>query len=83
MGTRECRHGSSPPTDKKPFEAELAEYLQAHGWLYSENSTGYDRARAVFPEDVLGWLGETKPVEFAKAALISAAVTGKIDVRGL
>ena len=44
---------------------------------------GYDRARAVFPEDVLGWLGETQPVEFAKAALISAAVTGKIDVRGL
>ena len=54
--------------NEKPFEAELAEYLQAHGWLYSENSTGYDKARALFPEDVLGWLDETQPVEFAKAA---------------
>ena len=69
--------------NEKPFEAELAEYLQAHGWLFSENSTGYDKARALFPEDVRGWFGETPSVEFVKAALISAAVTGKIDVRGL
>ena len=40
--------------NEKPFEAELAEYLHAHGWLYSKASTGYDKARALFPEDVLG-----------------------------
>ena len=62
--------------NEKPFEAELAEYLQAHGWLYSENSSGYDRQRALFPEDVLGWLGETQPIEYAKAVL--AGSTGGI-----
>jgi type I restriction enzyme, R subunit len=59
--------------NEKPFEQELAEYLQAHGWLYSENSAGYDKARALFPDDVLGWLEETQPVEFAKAVAGSSA----------
>lgn len=36
------------------FEKEFAEYLAAHGWLYLTNDTGYDRERALFPEDVLG-----------------------------
>ncbi|TBN56477.1 type I restriction endonuclease subunit R [Glaciihabitans arcticus] len=53
--------------NEKPFEAELAEYLHAHGWLYSKNSSGYDKARALFSEDVLGWLEESQPIEFAKA----------------
>ncbi len=48
------------------FEKELAEYLAAHGWLYSPNDTGYDRERALFPEDVLGWLADTQPEQLAK-----------------
>ena len=36
-------------------------YLQAHGWLYSPNDADYDRERALFPEDVLGWLAGTQP----------------------
>ena len=48
------------------FEAELAEYLHAHGWLYSPNDAGYDRERALFPEDVLGWLADTQPEQLAK-----------------
>jgi type I restriction enzyme, R subunit len=64
--------------NEKPFEEELAEYLQAHGWLYSENSAGYDKFRALFPEDVLGWLEETQPVEFAKAVAGSSA-SGILD----
>jgi type I restriction enzyme, R subunit len=64
--------------NEMPFEQELAEYLQAHGWLYSENSAGYDKARALFPEDVLGWLEETQPVEFAKAITGSSA-SGILD----
>jgi type I restriction enzyme, R subunit len=63
---------------EKPFEVELAEYLQAHGWLYSENSAGYDKDRALFPDDVLGWLEETQPVEFAKAVAGSSA-SGILD----
>lgn len=48
------------------FEAEICEYLAAHGWLYSRNDNGYDRERAMFPEDVLGWLADTQPKELAK-----------------
>jgi type I restriction enzyme, R subunit len=48
------------------FERELAEYLAAHGWLYSANDTGYDRERALFPEDILGWLADTQPEQLAK-----------------
>ena len=62
--------------NEKPFEAELAAHLHANGWLYSENSSGYDRQRALFPEDVLGWLGDTQPAEFARA--VSASSTSGI-----
>lgn len=48
------------------FEKELAEYLAAHGWLYSANDTGYDRERALFPDDVLGWLEDTQPDQLEK-----------------
>ena len=48
------------------FEKELCDHLAAHGWLYSENDTGYDKTRALFPEDVLGWLTDTQPAELAK-----------------
>lgn len=48
------------------FEADIAEYLQAHGWLYSQTDAGYDRERALFPEDVIGWLADTQPEQLAK-----------------
>ncbi|HPY26316.1 MAG TPA: type I restriction endonuclease, partial [Mycobacterium sp.] len=48
------------------FEKNLAEYLAAHGWLYSPSDTGYDRERALFPEDVLGWLADTQPEQLGK-----------------
>lgn len=48
------------------FERELAEYLAAHGWLYSINDSDYDRERALFPEDVLGWLADTQPEQLEK-----------------
>lgn len=48
------------------FEREIAEHLAAHGWLYSPNDQGYDRERALFPEDVFGWLEDTQRNELAK-----------------
>ena len=48
------------------FETELAEYLQSHGWRYSPTDAGYDRERALFPDDVLGWLADTQPEQLAK-----------------
>lgn len=47
--------------NEKPFETEICKHLETTGWLYSENSTGYDRARALYPDDVLGWLHDTQP----------------------
>lgn len=43
------------------FEIEICEHLAANGWLCSENDTGYDRARALFPADVLAWVQATQP----------------------
>jgi len=48
------------------FEQEIAEYLAAHGWLYSVADTGFDRERALVPEDIFGWLEDTQPTELAK-----------------
>ena len=48
------------------FEKEICEHLVANGWLYSPNDTGYDRERALFPADVLGWLAETQPEQLAE-----------------
>ncbi len=48
------------------FEREICEYMAAGGWLYSENDSGYDRERVLFPEDLFLWLAETQPEELAK-----------------
>ena len=44
------------------FETEICEHLAADGWLYSQgDAADYDRARALFPADVLVWVKETQP----------------------
>jgi len=44
------------------FETEICEHLAANGWLYDEGDAAkYDRARALFPEDVLAWVQATQP----------------------
>ena len=44
------------------FEVEICEHLASHGWLYADGDAGrYDRARALFPEDVLDWVQATQP----------------------
>ena len=44
------------------FEDEICEHLAAHGWLYAEGDAAhYDRARALFPADVLAWVQATQP----------------------
>ena len=48
------------------LESEICDYLAAKGWRYSKDDTGYDRARALFPEDIFGWLEDTQPAELAK-----------------
>jgi type I restriction enzyme R subunit len=44
------------------FEKEVCETLHAQGWFYVEgDGAGYDRAKALFPSDVLAWVQETQP----------------------
>jgi type I restriction enzyme R subunit len=44
------------------FETEICEHLASNGWLYSQGDAAvYDRARALFPPDVIAWVQETQP----------------------
>ncbi|MDI1243918.1 MAG: type I restriction endonuclease, partial [Rhodoferax sp.] len=44
------------------FETDICQHLSQHGWLYAEgDAAGYDRARALFPADVLAWVQATQP----------------------
>jgi type I restriction enzyme R subunit len=48
------------------FEAEVCDHLAANGWLYSEgDAAGYDRARALFPADLMAWVQATQPTAWA------------------
>jgi len=48
------------------LETEIVEHLAAHGWLYSATEAGYDPDLALYGDDVLAWLEQTQPAEFAK-----------------
>ncbi len=44
------------------FEDDICAHLGAHGWLYAEgNAAHYDRARALYPADLVAWVQETQP----------------------
>jgi type I restriction enzyme R subunit len=44
------------------FEDEICDHLAAHGWLYEVGSaTSYDRARALFPADLIAWVEQSQP----------------------
>ena len=44
------------------FESEICQHLGANGWLYTDgDAAAYDRARTLFPADVLAWVQATQP----------------------
>jgi type I restriction enzyme, R subunit len=44
------------------FEDEICDFLSARGWLHvAGDAAKYDRARALFPDDVLTWVQATQP----------------------
>ena len=48
------------------FEDAICAHLAAHGWLYEPGAaTRIDRARALFPEDLIAWVQETQPDAWA------------------
>ena len=43
------------------FEDGICAHLAAHGWLYEADSAAlYNRAHALFPEDLIAWVQETQ-----------------------
>lgn len=74
------------------FETEICEHLATQGWLYAEgDAQAYDRARALFPADVLAWVQATQPKAWetlsknhgmaAEAALLDR-IRKQLDDRG-
>ena len=59
------------------LERHIVEQLAAAGWLVGK-SADYDAARALFPDDVLGWLEESQPQAMAKLRTMNS--TGTCDV---
>jgi len=74
------------------FENEICQHLAEHGWLYAEgDAAGYDRARALFPADVLAWVQATQPKAWETLAknhgakadeTLLARLRDQIDQRG-
>ncbi|AGS34263.1 hypothetical protein B841_03900 [Corynebacterium maris DSM 45190] len=42
----------------------VVDHLTSHGWLSSKGNEGYDKERALFVPDLLGWLEETDPENY-------------------
>ncbi|MGW3549229.1 type I restriction endonuclease subunit R [Janibacter hoylei] len=62
------------------FEEEICTHLEAHGWLYAKNDAGYDRERALLPEDLFAWLEETQPNAYGKALKAAGSQAKFLDV---
>ncbi|HAB37656.1 MAG TPA: type I restriction endonuclease subunit R, partial [Rhodobacteraceae bacterium] len=44
------------------FEKDICKHLASSGWLYEAgDAKKYDRALALFPEDVIAWVQDTQP----------------------
>lgn len=61
------------------FQRQIADYLADHGWLASPNSSGYDKERALWPEDLLGWLEDSDPENYRR---IVPAEPGEAQEKG-
>lgn len=66
---------------EEAFESELCAHLAANGWLYSPTDAGYDRERALFPEDLFGFIGETQPDDLAKVVKPDGKVAQQVQGR--
>lgn len=65
------------------FERDICEHLVTHDWLHSADDSGYDRELALFPEDVIGWLQDTQPKEWAKVKALHNGNTEKTVLKRL
>jgi len=66
---------------ERPFEDHVFTYLTEHApepdrWLAGVSSS-YDKARALYPEDVIAWLRASQPAAWAKLEKLNGANTDK------
>lgn len=62
------------------FESEICAHLESHGWLYLANDAGYDRERALFPDDLFAWLQATQQAAYEKALKAAGSQAKFLDV---
>lgn len=49
------------------FEAEICQYLAAHGWLHADGDASlFDRTNGLLLPDLLAWVAETQPDSFQR-----------------
>jgi type I restriction enzyme R subunit len=58
------------------FESDFVAGLVVHGWL-EDDAKGYDRALALFGDDVVGWLQETQKKEYEKLKTLHGSGTDR------
>ena len=63
-------------TSEAAFETVIESHLLANGYTRIAE-VGFDQARAIFPETVLGFIRETQPKEWAKLEALHGAKTGE------
>jgi type I restriction enzyme R subunit len=74
------------------FEDEICDHLAGAGWLYAEGDAAlYDRARALFPPDLIAWVQATQPRDWealvknhgpAAEAILLDRIRKQLDDRG-
>ncbi|TYO98564.1 type I restriction enzyme R subunit [Geothermobacter ehrlichii] len=68
---------SASPHHEVHFEDHIVEQLAAQGWLVGD-AGNYDRVRALYPEDVIGYLKDSQPEAWAKLEKLNGTTTEKI-----
>jgi len=63
-------------TSEKSFETVIESHLLAHGYRRVPPE-GFDREQAIFPAEVLAFIQETQPQEWAKLAALHGERTGE------
>lgn len=61
----------SDAAQEKVFQNDILEQMQAHGWLLGESSK-YNKALALYPEDVIAFAKATQPEQWDKLVNIYA-----------
>jgi type I restriction enzyme, R subunit len=74
MTTPTSPTSSAPAHHERYFEQHIVAYLGEHGWAVGTNE-GCDRARALYPEDVVAWLRSSDPDGWAKLERLNGAST--------